>query len=254
MATHNQHLTTEQLSAFLDDVLSAQERVSYEAHLNTCQQCQQTLTELRQTVALLRALPQPALPRSFVLSPDMLAAKPAAPTLLPFPAARRNSKPSFAYSSLRFASGLAAVIGIVLLTASLFSALPHAMMSAATTSGGASSSTSAGSVAPEASTPASGTKNASSGDNGTATANNQHTTPVPLTPAIQGRTTPAPRVVAPHITGPTTTAAPLFTLPDLATPGGQALLGIILLVLGILGLLLLRWQRNRQARAPTYPQ
>ncbi len=244
MATHNQHLTTEQLSAFLDDVLSAQEHVSFEAHLNTCQQCQQTLTELRQTVALLHALPQPALPRSFVLSPDMLAAKPATLPVLPFPAARRTSKPGFVYTTLRFASGLAAVIGIVLLTASLFSALPHPMMGASSTTSSASGSTSAGSVAPEASTPPNGTKNASNGDNST--------TPVPLTPAIQGRTTPAAHVVGPPATGPTTTAPPLFTLPDLTAPGAQALLGVILLVLGILGLLLLRWQRNRHVRAPTY--
>src|SRR6266568_3115535 len=67
VADQVQHLTTEELSAFLDEQLSSQERTTIEAHLQTCERCQHELASLRQTVALLRALPQPALPRSFVL-------------------------------------------------------------------------------------------------------------------------------------------------------------------------------------------
>jgi hypothetical protein len=67
MPQHTSHLTTEQLSAFLDQQLSAQEQSTCQAHLNTCQHCQQRLTELEQTVLLVRALPQVSLPRSFVL-------------------------------------------------------------------------------------------------------------------------------------------------------------------------------------------
>lgn len=264
MAIHNRHLTTEQLSAFLDDALPAQERVVCEAHLHTCQQCQQTLAELRQTVALLHALPQPVLPRSFILSAEMLSAKQSAeaavtpaltpvptPSVLPFPATHRRNKPGFIFTTLRFASGIAAVIGIVLLTASLFSALPHPMMGASTASNStASGGNATGSIGPEATTPSNGTKTASNGDRGTAVANNQHATPV--TPAIRPQVTPGPRIVGPPTPGTTSTTPP-FTLPDVTTPVGQALLGLLLLVLGILGLLLLRWQRNRQARAPTYP-
>jgi hypothetical protein len=67
MPRHTSHLTTEQLSAFLDQQLSTQEQSTCQAHLNTCQHCQQQLTELEQTVLLVRALPQAPLPRSFVL-------------------------------------------------------------------------------------------------------------------------------------------------------------------------------------------
>src|SRR5215469_2615502 len=62
-----EHLTIEQLSAILDKQLSPQEWAVCRAHLSTCQQCQGMLADLRQTSALLHALPQPELPRSFVL-------------------------------------------------------------------------------------------------------------------------------------------------------------------------------------------
>ncbi|GAC1624569.1 MAG: hypothetical protein NVS4B7_15260 [Ktedonobacteraceae bacterium] len=72
MAKYNEgHLTTEQLSAFLDQQLSPQEQVICKLHLQTCEHCQSTLATLQQTVALLKALPAPSLPRSFVLPADV---------------------------------------------------------------------------------------------------------------------------------------------------------------------------------------
>ncbi|HLX39760.1 MAG TPA: zf-HC2 domain-containing protein, partial [Ktedonobacteraceae bacterium] len=82
MAQHNdRHLTTEQLSAFIDKQLAAEEQAACTAHLQTCQQCQQALAALRQTVMLLKALPQPALPRSFVLPTNLIVMpqRPATP-------------------------------------------------------------------------------------------------------------------------------------------------------------------------------
>lgn len=70
MSQHDWHLTTEQLSAYLDRQLSEEEQKEYKIHLDACEQCRQTLLELRQTVTLLHALPQPRLPRSFVLPVD----------------------------------------------------------------------------------------------------------------------------------------------------------------------------------------
>jgi len=61
VAQENHHLTTEQLSAHLDGQLSDLEQSQLEAHLKTCEWCQQALTDLRRTVALLHALPRPAL-------------------------------------------------------------------------------------------------------------------------------------------------------------------------------------------------
>ncbi len=78
MAQDKRHLTTEQLSALLDKEASAEEQAQWEAHLSTCPQCQRALTALRQTVAMLHALPQPTLPRSFVLSMEVPSAAEAA--------------------------------------------------------------------------------------------------------------------------------------------------------------------------------
>src|SRR5436309_2497563 len=63
----DRHLTTTQLSALIDKQLSAQELALCKAHLQSCQQCQSALAGLQQTVALLQAMPEPALPRSFAL-------------------------------------------------------------------------------------------------------------------------------------------------------------------------------------------
>ncbi len=72
---HDEHLTTEQLSAFFDKQLSAGEQTVFDAHLSTCQQCQQNLSDMRLTIALLRAIPEEEVPRSFVL-PSRLAPVP----------------------------------------------------------------------------------------------------------------------------------------------------------------------------------
>src|SRR5438270_13480242 len=64
---HPGHLTTEQLSAFLDKQLTLQEQAFFDAHLQVCSQCQQALAELRRTVVLLRAMPRIDVPRSFTL-------------------------------------------------------------------------------------------------------------------------------------------------------------------------------------------
>ena len=64
---HDEHLTTEQLSASFDKQLSPQEQAVFDAHISTCQQCQSKLSDLRLTAALLHALPEEEVPRSFVL-------------------------------------------------------------------------------------------------------------------------------------------------------------------------------------------
>jgi len=57
----------EQLSAYLDDELDAAERAALERRLAEDAILRRALGELRQTRALLRAIPAPALPRSFAL-------------------------------------------------------------------------------------------------------------------------------------------------------------------------------------------
>jgi anti-sigma factor RsiW len=64
------HPTDEQLNAMLDDALEASDRAEVERHVDECATCQTHLTELRGVTAMLRALPEPRLRRSFQLGPE----------------------------------------------------------------------------------------------------------------------------------------------------------------------------------------
>src|SRR5712691_8317598 len=66
--TNSQHLDPERLSDLIDDRLEPAERGSADAHLVGCSPCASELASLRATVALLRGLPEPVLPRSFHLA------------------------------------------------------------------------------------------------------------------------------------------------------------------------------------------
>ncbi len=59
----------EQLSAYLDDELTADERLQFEQRLQTDRQLQAELEELRQTVALIRQMPLLKAPRNYTLNP-----------------------------------------------------------------------------------------------------------------------------------------------------------------------------------------
>lgn len=141
MSQLDQHLTTEQLSTLLDStdfsssevVESDQDHLAdLQRHLRGCELCQQELAELRQTVALLRALPQPKLPRSFAL-PAAIQQSPAHPVSITSPSQRpitirNNQRQTKRTSMLRIAmrtvSGLAAVVGILFVLSSLFNVIP----------------------------------------------------------------------------------------------------------------------------------
>lgn len=59
--------TIENLSAYVDGRLDDAERAAVEAHLAECESCRSELESLRQTVALLRRVPEVAAPRSFAI-------------------------------------------------------------------------------------------------------------------------------------------------------------------------------------------
>jgi len=67
VSQQDQHLTTEQLSTLLDQQLTPEEQAYCNAHLEDCEQCQDALDNLQQTVNLLQSLPQLEVPRSFAL-------------------------------------------------------------------------------------------------------------------------------------------------------------------------------------------
>ena len=226
MAKQEQHLTTARLSAFIDGQLSSAEQAQTEVHLHTCVVCQQQLTELRQTVALLHALPQPKLPRSFTLPiaepvTTPLIGRPLAPIT---PLVRRNTWPTYAANVVRYASTLAAVVGIVFLLSGLFGTVITA--GGGTTSSAGSSTTS--SVGPE-----------------------KTTLPQVVTPRIsQGNSptempTKSPSSVSSHnIGGPTSVQQnpfqALLTLFSLNMIATREIIGVVLVVLGIVGFLIVR--------------
>ncbi len=252
----NQHLTTEQLSALLDKQLPAQEQTRYEAHVRACQQCQALLNDLRHTVALLHALPQPALPRSFVLSPEMLRAAPTEEAVAPIPLTiqleerrrqrQREQRGAQSQSqlrryilphTLRAMSTLVAVLGLLF----VLSAIPFHP-------GGASSASNGSSYAPASST--------SGGMSSSPTSSPQRAGSVPnttpdtrKTPQVAQRPTPTPVLTGVH--QPATSSGPpalvqVFSVLNPTGAGGRAIDGLLLLFLAFAGLLIARRWRVRQ--------
>ncbi len=243
MTKQDRHLTTTQLSALLDGQLSPEEQAQSDAHLNTCEQCQQQLAGLRQTVTLLRAMPQPELPRSFMLPTDsivaplnMRSAQPSTRVTLPTPV-RHGGRPSYIRSTATALSTLAAVLGIVFLLSGLFGTAIRGGSASTSTSGNSST------LPPKKSAP-------------------QITKPVVpgvSTPHVQASAiaTPSPSPTATpvssvrrasdkdHNTSQQNVFQPILTIFDLSIPGSRAMLGLILLLIGIVGLSLLTIQRAR---------
>ncbi|HET8632209.1 MAG TPA: hypothetical protein VFL91_32685 [Thermomicrobiales bacterium] len=75
-----EHLDAETLDAYLEttDGLTPAARAAAEAHLAACVDCRAALRDLEATVGLLRALPQVAPRRTFILTPELIGAAGAA--------------------------------------------------------------------------------------------------------------------------------------------------------------------------------
>ncbi len=239
MAQQDEHLTTEQLSAFLDKQLSPAERAVFDAHLANCQQCQSRLADLRLTVALVRALPQEEVPRSFVL-PSRLAPvaerpTPRPATVTPVPQQRR-ARVSVLQRTVRTVSTLAAVLALIFILSGI---LPSHL-------GGGGASTASETTA--------GSSNQSAPSNSANTPHFQGTATLGRTPAADGTKTPVqtpkstPAAKVQSNTGSRTPpAVQPPTLPpflDLSQPEGRLALGALLLVLGIIGLVVTRRRRG----------
>lgn len=233
---HDRHLATEQLSAFLDKRLSPEEQSICEAHLQTCQHCQNALLSLRQTIAFLQALPQPELPRSFVLPtaftylqerPERQSAEEAAqPTSHINQAGQRRSRLSSIRRATRVVSTFAAVIGLIFLLSTVLS-IAHLNGGASSPSTVSAPDTSAGGSANISPTPR--VKGA--------TPHNQTASPTTgqsKTPAI----VPRPGQVQNQ-------QQSSLALPDISTSPGRQEIGFILLALGIIGFLLSRRWRPK---------
>jgi hypothetical protein len=239
---HDEHLTTEQLSAFFDKQLSPEEQAVFDAHVSTCQQCQRNLADLRLTVALLRAMPEEEVPRSFIL-PSRLAPVPERPvrqdtTVIPV-SQKQHARLNTLRRSVRVVSTLAAVLALIFIISGVLPPLRF---------GGSQS----------ASAPVMTNSSA-----GVSTANHADQTPnVPLTPgsgyrpqergatktpALVGTHNPASTATAASNTGPAPATDQTPTVPpalDLGQPAGRLSLGVLLLALSIIGLIVTRQRRS----------
>jgi negative regulator of sigma E activity len=150
---HNWEQQREQLSALLDNQLDGQERAALETHMRDCAECQAELASLQQTRALLRALPQPALPRNFTLSLDAAVEEPPEAEPVHQPAPQPAQRPASLTRAreqrwkrpvqvMQWLSTVAAVLGLVLLCSSAFSSVHLASGGATTNSAAAPQSTS----------------------------------------------------------------------------------------------------------------
>jgi len=201
---NDKHLTIEQLSAYLDKQLSAEEEAVFRTHLRRCERCQGMLVDLRQTVGILHALPQVEVPRSFVLPAGITPAQErlvrpvqaVQPVANVVPISRGRGKAlSTLRRTVRVMGTIAAAIGIFLLLSSVITGLPHPG------AGGASSSTSSGTLAPHS-------------------AEQTHGAPG-STPPSQNKHTPSTSKLVPHGTPKATTSTPTLQpgLPPTAQPG-----------------------------------
>ena len=247
--TQQEHLTTEQLSAFLDKQLTPQEQAFFDAHLQSCQRCQNALTELRRTVTLLHAMPQPQLPRSFTLPATLSQTQTARPQPQP---ARQGRVLSYTLQrTVRTVSTLAAAVAIIFILSGLLANV-HPGGGETTSAGPVYGTKSNGTVHSPAAEP-DATKGAQAQGStpravGTPTMNGHQTG----TPKASSATTPTPvptSTPANGVSNGTGTTGPP-TLPpalDLGQPEGRLTLGALLLLLSIAGLIATRRRRRNTA-------
>ncbi len=246
---HPEHISIEQLSAFLDQQLTSQEQAAVDAHLHMCEQCRLSLTDLRAMVALVRALPQPALPRSFALplnvTPFPIQATHEERQAEGIPARRQPLARNGLRRSLRFVSAIAATLGLLIMLSGLWNATLHGTGGAASESA-APAFTSAGqapSVSPRTLSPgaAEGTHVVTQpGLTGTGQ-QRQTTTPTPQ-PQRTGTATNGvlQNTGGGHLQQQTPGSFVLPSFLDLGTTEGRLSLGLALALLGIIGLLMTR--------------
>jgi hypothetical protein len=117
---HDEHLRVDALSAYHDepDTFAPAIRAAIDDHLADCTDCAAALDDLRSLVAGLEALPEPVVPRSFALTPALLAERdvPA-----PLDARRLSPRRERQMMFVAWASAIAAVLLVVVLGADAIS-------------------------------------------------------------------------------------------------------------------------------------
>ncbi|HYT36585.1 MAG TPA: zf-HC2 domain-containing protein [Ktedonobacteraceae bacterium] len=238
---HDGHLTTEQLSASFDKQLSPQEQAIFDAHISTCQQCQNKLSDLRLTTALLHALPEEAVPRSFVL-PSSISIVPDRTirqdtTFTPVPQ-RQRTQISMLRRSIRVVSTLAAVFALFFIISGMLPLIYPGGGSSTSTTSSNSSSGEASTVHPATSTPGVQQPNRVLPPVGSAATTPPTETAHSLTPTGTTTTKSSSDHSANH--GQSLTVPPAI---DLSQPVVRLGIGVLVLAVSIFGLIATRRRR-----------
>jgi Putative zinc-finger len=251
--TQQGHLTTEQLSAFLDKQLTPQEQAFFDAHLQSCQRCQQALGDLRLTVALLHAMPQPELPRSFTLPAGISQIHVVRPPVQP--TQQRRVLSYTLRRTMRAVSTLAAVVAVIFILSGLLANLHLGGGGAATSGSSAFNGSSNNTTHPAAGTvPTQLPQKTASTPNlvGTPGMNGlQKGTPTKSPTASRPTPTPPPQATSTGLNGvndrganPSNQPPVLPAALDLSQPQGRLSLGALLLLLSIVGIIITRRRRD----------
>lgn len=225
MSQHsNEHLTITQLSAYRDQEMAADEHALCQAHLQTCQDCQHTLAEIKLTASLLRSLPQVEVPRSFALPDNFLLNQPAAQPRRE--KSQTGERQRWRYA-LRSISALAAVLGLLFILFGLSSNISLGVPTASNSSGLARPSD-------DSQTRVASTTTASEGSGQTS-------------PSITQSTSTATKLPTPLPPGQGNQAGNATGLP-LSQSAGDLGVGFLLLLPGIVGILLSLRHRQRLRR------
>lgn len=264
MSKLDRHLTTEELSALLDNQLAQEEAgADYRDHLASCQQCQQELADLKQTVHLLRALPPPPLPRSFVLPAGISQVAPVSTEAQSEPNIHvlRSTNSSLQRAHARTSTGrrilslvgtLAAVVGILFVLSGFVPSMPQ--MAASTSSGGGSSVSAGAPSKSEAASSANSSTNSAASSGGTG---QQNSTPAAAQPhslqpnqaadSSQAQNTTGIQPAQGQETGQRSAPSPAASLLDWGATGTRIGLGILLFIAGMMGIALGR-ERGKGAK------
>lgn len=269
VSQHDRHLTIEEISAMLDDQLSVQKLENIQNHLTSCLQCQQEVAEIKQTVHLLHALPEPALPRSFALPTTIV---PDIPLTIAIPHGQqkdlikqeeddaqeeiglatplaltdhRASKQRLR-KTLRACSALAVAAGMLFVLSGLLNTIPFVQNLDVTTatsiqapSNGLDHNSNlvtpvvAGTTNKNAPPPQARPQAVPAGQSGPTA------TPSVIKPAVHGRETRVPQT--------STLTLPTFVIFDMNSQSGRIGLGILLFLLGSCGSMY--FKRSRPIRA-----
>ncbi len=250
MSPYNSHLTTEQISAFLDQQPSAQEQSTSQAHLNTCELCQQQLAELQQTVLLLRALPRAPLPRSFVLpvestiqSEAVAGEEDATPKIARQAQNRILILPSYVRTTMRIASTLVAVLGLFFILSGLLAMVSGTsrvstsfeISTKARVANSSSDTHQPQPLAGGAVAPSSNTSQPQPFAGGAAAPSPNTSQPQPFA----GRAANTQKLgISPNTSRPQPPMSPITSFFDLGTPKGHLSIGLLLLIAGIVSVTL----------------